>query len=792
MKTIKKTAGLLILGLLFLNLPLTFAMDTLEQNQRKIIEQVQVFRPEVTLRSLAIHHSYEDSMKLNDPAWIQFNAKYGNQWSITLDDRSGRPNIIQGEGIPWFPGRGNKLGADYLEQYGLNPDSPLKIDFLAMKARNFISENSSLFRVDQKQLEIDQAGSFISRRYSVVRFKQVIDGIPVWKSHLFFRINNGNLIQFGAYLYENVTISAAPKLDAEEAFGVAADHVNRYLPDELGITSPIKLMIIPVAAEGDDYAAGTPFSGKNDTGYSHRLVFEIIMESPGSPYVWRALVDAHDGILLMLEDFRKYGVVDGGIYSDNNTQQEVVRPLPFAKVVNNGDKQTDKGGNYTYSGGDADCSLDGDYAEISDNCGDIELTSNTAPGDLHFGSSAGTDCTTPGVGGNGNTHSARTAFYHINWLKEKVGYYQPGIGWLDNNLLASVNRTDDWCNAYWTGVYIKFYQFHSTVNYDCGNTGEIADIILHETSHGIDSNDANGFSIDKGSGEAYADTAGFLMTHTSCIGHNFKIGVPCNYGCDAGCTGVRDVNTQNEVTVSNIENAPGDCDRWNCPYAGYMGPMGYEGHCESLIASQAWWDAVAAVRNEIGNNGGWLWADRIWYEGLSSIDAAYQLTDGGQCNPNADVDGCAADNYYTVFLGVDDDDGNLANGTPHGCRLWEHFNAHGIACDDEAPDCYSSCPSINAPQIVGCCDGSSVTLKWNNVVNAHEYIIFRNDIGCDYGWIPMHSTTSLSWNDAEIAPGITHYYIVQAVGTDDECRGPASNCYPITVETPWCPCKQNN
>jgi hypothetical protein len=44
------------------------------------------------------------------------------------------------------------------------------------------------------------------------------------------------------------------------------------------------------------------------------------------------------------------------------------------------------------------------------------------------------------------------------------------------------------------------------------------------------------------------------------------------------------------------------------------------------------------------------------------------------------VDGCAATNWYTVYLAADDDDGNLANGTPNACRIWDAFSAHGIAC----------------------------------------------------------------------------------------------------------------
>jgi hypothetical protein len=54
------------------------------------------------------------------------------------------------------------------------------------------------------------------------------------------------------------------------------------------------------------------------------------------------------------------------------------------------------------------------------------------------------------------------------------------------------------------------------------------------------------------------------------------------------------------------------------------------------------------------------------------------------------VDGCAATNWYTAFLPADDDDGNLANGTPNACRIWDAFSAHGIACGAR-PVCSSSC-----------------------------------------------------------------------------------------------------
>jgi hypothetical protein len=72
--------------------------------------------------------------------------------------------------------------------------------------------------------------------------------------------------------------------------------------------------------------------------------------------------------------------------------------------------------------------------------------------------------------------------------------------------------------------------------------------------------------------------------------------------------------------------------------------------------------------------------DAIWYKSLTPSKSAYRVVSGGKCNPAAVVDGCASTNWYTVYLAADDDDGNLANGTPNACRIWDAFTAHGIAC----------------------------------------------------------------------------------------------------------------
>jgi hypothetical protein len=383
--------------------------------------------------------------------------------------------------------------------------------------------------------------------------------------------------------------------------------------------------------------------------------------------------------------------VTGGIYPVTNTDPETVVGFPFSNVTNGTTKTTDAAGNYTYGGGAATDTLSGKFIKISDNCGAISL-SDSVTGNLAFGTSGGTDCTTPGVGGVGNTHAARSGFYHLTNINRKAATFLPTNTWLAGTLTANMNINAT-CNAFWNGSTVNFYRSGG----GCSNTGEIAAVFLHEWGHGMDTN-SGGAASDQGTGEAVGDTFAFLETKVSCIGQNFRPGVNCT-NCTA-CTGVRDVaefGLGGAHTIAKPSTVTADtginCDRFACPYrvniiSPYQGPMGYEGHCESLIASSANWDLAQSLVSHYGTAAGWAAMDAIWYKSLTPSKSAYQVVSGGKCNPAATVNGCGAANWYTVFLAADDNDGNLANGTPNGCRIWDAFNAHGIACGTR-PACTS-------------------------------------------------------------------------------------------------------
>ena len=615
---------------------------------------------------------------LGNPALQRFFAFQSDEWEVRWDTRSDRPNLIQGAGIPLIPGRGNKLVADKAGALGVAD--------VESKLRAFLGQFPELLNVAGFDLRLDPASTVNvgdQKQIWFVELQQFHRGVPVEGAKVYFRINNGNIVQFGAERVAEVRINPRPKIDRVAALAAVVQALG-FQVDELGeILDAGTLKLVPALTAGERPAE--KFEGTPGRGYSHRLVWEVAFRRSGDPATWKAKVDAKTGNILALYDDNDYAQVTGGIYPTTNTDPESVRGLPFANVTNGTTKVTDASGNYTYSSGTATVTLNGKYIRMTDTCGSISK-SDSSTGNIAFGTSGGTDCTTPGSGGAGNTHATRTGFYHLTNINRKAASFLTTNSWLNGTLTANMNINAT-CNAFWNGSTVNFYRSGG----GCSNTGEIAAVFLHEWGHGMDTN-SGGAASDKGTGEAVGDTFAFLETKDACIGKNFQPGVACA-NCNASCTGVRDLAsfaTGGSHTIAKpstvTDNNGINCDRYSCPYfqfifiGAYQGPMGYEGHCESYIASSANWDLAQQLVARWGTTTGWAKMDSIWYKSLTPSKSAYQVASGGKCNPAATVNGCGATNWYTVFLSADDDDGNLANGTPNGCRIWDAYNAHGIAC----------------------------------------------------------------------------------------------------------------
>lgn len=706
----------IVLGLLAIALPAAAIQPVgPEQNARPKLARAFV-APELAVQAdLGPTVSLAPGRQLPaKPGVDAFVRKAGGQWEMRWDRRSDRPNLIQGSGVALLPGRGNALSA---ADVGLRAGEAVGLATVESRLRGFAADHADLLGTQGLEFRLDPNASVPygdGSTHWFVEFAQYAGGVRVDRAHLFFRLSHGNLVQFGTERVAPVAISTQPSIDRADAFAAAWRELAFPAGTRIGETLEAgELLVLPTLPAGEQ--AAQAYRGPEGGGYAHRLAWRFVFRLADDPSTYEVLFDAHAGNVIEVRNLTVNvdATVTGGVYPTTNSDPEIVVPMPFAAVSNGGAKITDALGIYDYAGGTATTSLDGKYFRMSDGCGAISL-SNSNDGNLALGTSGGTDCTTPGVGGAGNTHASRTGFYHLTNINRKAVTFFPGNAWLASKVTANMN-VNDVCNAGWNGSTLNFFKSGA----GCSNTGEIAAVFLHEWGHGMDTN-TGGAASEYGSGEAVGDTFAFLETKDACIGKNFKPGVPCT-NCDASCTGVRDVeafSTHGAATIarpSTIE-APGgpDCDRWSCPYYQqgifpYQGPMGYEGHCESYIASSANWDLTQALIEKYGEQQGWQEMDRIWYGSLVPSKSAYRVSSGGQCNVNAQVDGCGSNNWYTVFLAADDDDGNLANGTPNACRIWDAFDAHGIACGAR-PACSADAPdftlAVADPNRATCAPGS--------------------------------------------------------------------------------------
>jgi len=725
-----------------------------------------------------VEYGYQESGRVDLGGWSSFEERYGRGWRLELDRRTGTPLLIEGQGIALFPGPGNDLER---AAYGPAPSAEPRLDEVAAAARAFLDQHRGLLGVEGVTLELDERASRAldagGLRWNV-RLDQVVRDpalgtIPVSDAHVFFRIGGGNLLQFGNQLATAPgaldTSGLISRQDAENAARALAGSDVRVEPAARDLGQDDRTLLVALA------------NGPQG-GLVHELVRAVVVDAP--EFTFELWFDARTGRLVNAIDRRHYvdGAVRGGIYPLTNSDPEVVRSMPFLDVTNGGVKTTDVAGVYDYAppGSLATGGLAGPTVTLNDNCGASSLSTSLDPGDLNFGTGAGTDCDIPGFGGAGNTHSSRSTFYHVNLIQEKARAFV-AFPWLSANLTANVNINNT-CNAFWNGTTINFYRSGA----GCSNTGEIAAVFLHEWGHGLQDNTTG--IPDRATGEAFADVESFLETHQSCIGHNFRPGVPCSFGCGPDCTGVRDVDVPPNVSPATIENPPTDCDAFGCPFFGYAGIMGYQGHCESLISSGAFWDMAQGFVGRYGDGAGWALADRIWYESLGMTGSAFQIVAGGQCNPAATINGCGAGNWYTVFRFLDDDDFNLANGTPNSDIIWNAFDDHGIACGPP-PAVSTVCTPLAAPALTATPAADAIELSWAASPGAASYRVFRNEFGCDWGFVPVADVAApaTAFTDSEVNGFTTYYYGVQALAANPRCASEFSACVSPAPGAPPAP-----
>ncbi len=700
--------------------------------------------------------------------------------SAFYDARQGRiASLIVSE--PLIPGTGLGNTMRWVDLGGRPVSESAMKDLVWTAVLGYLQQHESALRVDTSELSAPRIGIFEDGNIVQVFSQRVLNGILVRDSSVTAFINHGNLILLGLQNWgDAATLARGPQVAVDQARLVVSQHVQPSFVDSYG--KDAHLEYIPMV-KGD--------------GYDFRLAWVVRASVQGDLGNWEGVVDAVTGDLIAFTDKNEYIArkAIGGVYPVSNDQrppdgiEQAAYPMPYLGVT------TTSGSIFTNSAGSIGCAtgavstaLVGRYTRISDGCGAVNETSAAGDIDLGFGPTpTATDCIVPAGHSAGDTKSARSGYYELTRQNEQARPFLPNNAWLQTSLLSNMNIPAA-CNAFWGGSSVNFYR----ENAQCRNTGEIAAIFDHEWGHGMDNNGVN--PNISGPGEAIADIHAMMRLNTSCTGRGFFKNQVCGgYGdvclgnATNGCTGVRDLDfAQHRCNQPHtVSWATGGFTSAQCggtgpaPACGGGGgtPCGRETHCEGMVAAEAGWDLYArdlmgGVFNFDAHTALEL-ATRLSKLGSESITSWYTCTVGG---------GCGATSGYMLFLGVDDDNGNLNDGTPHMTAIRAAFQRHEIHCATPAA-VNSGCAGgpTTRPTVTAVAQDQGVSLSWGAVTGASRYYIYQTEgpNGAAFGKIRIGETTGTTFVTTSLQNGRPYFLSVLPVGANLSCFGLMST--PIAV-----------
>ncbi len=706
----------------------------------------------------------------------RFRTNHGTAWHFTVDLRRGVPSLVGGGALPFLPGKTSNLSWDDVAP-GCHALACVPSEHTETLARQFLQDNADIFGLQQNDLLLDSngTGAFGASMY-LLRFQWRREGIPIEGASVYFRINGGNLIQVATEKIGPIDLDTNPTLSV----AAARETLELYLGSNASKADVFKdqgsLRIIPVTPRHQDAEV---FEGEIGTGIAYRLAYRFTFHRPGVVGTWEGLVDAHTGEIVRFVDANRYGRVHGGAYPKDDHVGEADRPFPYADTGMPAPNQyADAGG--LFPGDNATTTLKGRFTWITDYCGTINNT--TTDGDVDFSLDNGANCDVPDPnnGGAGNTHSARTQYWHLTNVNIKARSYMPDNTWLNNDHMNVNTNQSPWCNATSGSGTLNFYLPEPG---DCWNLGELPGVSLHEWGHSMD--DFDGSGGDSEPVETRADWTATLQTHDSCIGRGFYLTGDCTGYGDAclDCNGIRDGNWTLH-TAATPWTAANHGTFWSCSGGSYYGPCGWGDHCESGISTQALWDFVTS--DLTGPPTGmdlptaWGLADRLFYTSMATLGSMYTCT-----APTST--GCNGSSLYNTMMAIDDDGDGTENGTPHAAAIFAALDRHNIACG-EAGDAknqnQTSCPPLTVGILTASAGSDAATLSWDAVANATRYHIFRNEIGCDAGFtrVATVDAPTTTYTDTTVVNGIEYYYRFQAVTASDSCISHLSACAVVTPQ----------
>ena len=355
---------------------------------------------------------------------------------------------------------------------------------------------------------------------------------------------------------------------------------------------------------------------------TYRVAEHLELEAATSVGRWDVWLDAADASPIARKSRIHYatGKVLFNVGDRHPAGTRSALPAAFASHVVNGAAATSTAdGSITWAGTTAATvalTLEGPYVSITNQAG-ARLTENVslAPNATFTWSRASDEL--------GDAQIA--AFVHANIAKQFTReHITTNLAWLNQPLGVYVNEQST-CNAYSTGDDIHFFRKGN----QCENTGRMADVVYHEFGHSLHAHaiiDGVG-AFDGALSEGMSDMFAALITRDHGMGRGFFF---------------------TDAPLRDLDNEK----RWPDDVVGQV-------HSDGEIIGAAMWHLGEALETKLGAQAGHAkTADIFW----------------GILQRASDIP-----SSYAEALLADDDDGDLANGTPNQCEINNAFGRHGLA-----------------------------------------------------------------------------------------------------------------
>jgi len=539
-----------------------------------------------------------------------------------------------------------------------------------------------------------------------VKFRQEVEGVPVVDAYLNVLLSDaGDLL--------SVQTTAVPAwrgaptdtlLDADTARGIALRlFAERTSTEEPGNAGEPQLVFLPVA---EDKRSVPVLAWQVDV---HPQRAHEVAEA------WRFWIDDVDGELIrdkdLIEHFDVGGTVQSnatpGVLPDTGSNPETAQNLGHLRVTSSaGTVFTDENGSFNFPGASGPLNVTVDYV------GTYNDVRNNAGGDYSL--------TTQAQTGQGNVVLMNPSSQAL--VTAQANSY---IGVVEcRDWIVSINPTDttanfqavsnanlnDTCNAFFNGVSINMFQAGG----GCVNTA-YRTVVVHEYGHWLNVLYSTGNGSD-GMGEGNADVWSMYLYDEPIVGENF---------CGGGCHIRTGLNTRQYCGDGN---------------GGCYGQV----HADGEVWMGAAWKIRTRLQATLGTSAGSLAADTLFLAWMSSFN-------------QTQIDSV----IETQWLTLDDDDGNIDNGTPNYTDVDQGFRDQGFPGYDLALISITGVTQLpNTPNAGTFVVDATIAALQNPPITSVE-LVHRVNGGA---WITsfMSPTTGSGWTGAftvNTGPASVDYYV---------------------------------